>query len=125
MILTVCVVFYQEFLEYLKTKAGTGFPENHLVEVLSTDPYGPPSAHYWTVQQSPKIMYLTRQTADFTAPVSSENHGQQILEVAGCFTAAASIVVFARLYVRSVMKKTMGSDDWIISISLVSLVHGT
>ena len=44
-------------------------------------------------------------------PVSSESHGQRIVAVTGCFTAFASLVVLARLYVRSVMLKTMGIGE--------------
>lgn len=67
-------------------------------------------------------MYLARQaTVPSVGPVSKENHGGRILTVIGCFTAFASLVVLARVYVRSMMLKTMGVDDWIIIVSMVSL----
>lgn len=70
-------------------------------------------------------MYLAREaTAPSFGPVSTESHGERILAVTGCFTVFASIVVLARLYVRSVMLKTMGIDDWIMIVSMVSLFHG-
>lgn len=65
-------------------------------------------------------MYLARQaTGESIVPVSNARHGSRILAVTGCFTVSAATVVLARIYVRSVMLKTMGVDDWIMIVSMV------
>lgn len=70
-------------------------------------------------------MYLARQTTVSSfGPVSDENHGSRILAVTGCFTAFALMVILARIYVRSVMLKTMGVDDYIVIVSMVGSFPG-
>ena len=69
-------------------------------------------------------MILARQSAATSpGPVSNANHGNRILAVTGFFMAVASLVVLARLYVRSVMLKTVWVDDWIMILSMVRLAQ--
>lgn len=51
--------------------------------------------------------------------VSLESHGYMIIGIASAFTGFAATMVLARLYVRTFMLKTMGSDDWVIIIAMV------
>ncbi|KAH6679760.1 hypothetical protein B0J14DRAFT_305982 [Halenospora varia] len=62
-------------------------------------------------------MYLARQAPppppDF-GPNALESHGKMILGITGGFTAFATLVVALRMYVRAVILKTMGPDDYVM-----------
>jgi len=67
-------------------------------------------------------MYLARQALgppNF-GPVDPESHGKTIISITGFFTGFAIAVVLARLYVRAVMLKTVGIDDYIMIVAMVS-----
>ena len=68
-------------------------------------------------------MLLPRQFDPITGPlppVDPESHGQILLAITGVFTGLGIAVVLARLYVRAFMLKTVGVDDYIIIIAMVS-----
>ena len=65
-------------------------------------------------------MYLRRQEPalpDFGSG-ANDNHGNAILAITGATTAFACTVVLARLYVRAVMLKTFGADDWSMVVAM-------
>ncbi|KAN0119617.1 hypothetical protein V8E51_001825 [Hyaloscypha variabilis] len=66
-------------------------------------------------------MYLRRQEPVFPnfGSGANDNHGSAILAITGATTAFACVVVLARLYVRAVMLKTIGSDDWSMVVAMV------
>jgi hypothetical protein len=64
-------------------------------------------------------LIMARQTATDAALDKSTN-AASILAINGCFTAAAFIIVIARIYVRTIMLKTFGADDYIIVIATVN-----
>ncbi|PVH82004.1 hypothetical protein DL98DRAFT_514370 [Cadophora sp. DSE1049] len=49
-----------------------------------------------------------------TGPVDRSTNAPSILAVNGVFCGAAVLVMAARMYVRTVMLKTLGVDDWLI-----------
>jgi len=49
-----------------------------------------------------------------TGPVDRSTNAPSILAVNGVFCGAAVLVMAARFYVRAVMLKTLGTDDWLI-----------
>lgn len=51
-------------------------------------------------------------------PISTANNGPVILAVTGAFTGFAGLVVILRMYVRAVMLKTVGTDDWLMVIAM-------
>ncbi|KAE8453535.1 hypothetical protein EG329_010396 [Mollisiaceae sp. DMI_Dod_QoI] len=53
---------------------------------------------------------------------SNENNGPVILAVTGAFTGFAALVVIMRIYVRAVMLKTFGADDWIMVVAMFGSV---
>ena len=65
-------------------------------------------------------MYLRRQEPVFPnfGSGANDNHGSAILAITGATTAFACVVVLARLYVRAVMLKTIGSDDWSMVVAM-------
>jgi len=68
-------------------------------------------------------MYLVRQAAPGPpkfGPVSMTSRGKSILGITGFFTGFACTVVLARLYVRTFMLKTVGIDDYIMIVAMVS-----
>lgn len=76
------------------------------------------------VISSPVTMIIARQSAAASPafpPVSNESHGSQILGIIGSFTTCAFLAVIARLYVRAVMLKTVGYDDYFMVLAMVSL----
>jgi len=68
-------------------------------------------------------MYLRRQ-ADEVLPFpdygkgANDNHGGAILAITGTTTAFACILVLARMYVRAVILKTFGADDWAMVVAM-------
>lgn len=54
--------------------------------------------------------------------ISYASNAPQILGVDGFFMALALVTVVARIYVRTVMLKTFGADDYIICISMVNIL---
>lgn len=81
-------------------------------------------------------MYLTRQETEPPVPATSvapvfdfslvdlEGHGGTILSITGFFTGFAVTAVLARIYVRAFMLKTMGVDDFIMIVAMVSWFLG-
>ncbi|KAL3422024.1 integral membrane protein [Phlyctema vagabunda] len=69
-------------------------------------------------------MLSERQTAALgpPTPVSLESNGSTILAYTGFVTAVSCVVVLARLYVRAVMLKTMGTDDYIMVFALLCTI---
>ena len=74
-------------------------------------------------------MYLQRGTSPPTlgmegmTPIgrvspSTANNGPVILAVTGAFTGLAALVVILRIYVRAVMLKSVGPDDWIMMVAM-------
>ncbi|KAK0111525.1 hypothetical protein ONS95_001879 [Cadophora gregata] len=53
-------------------------------------------------------------TITSTEPVDRSTNAPSILAVNGVFCGAAVVVMAARMYVRAVMLKTLGIDDWLI-----------
>ncbi|RQM05729.1 hypothetical protein DH86_00003574 [Scytalidium sp. 3C] len=54
--------------------------------------------------------------------ISYASNAPQILGVDGFFMALALVTVVARIYVRTVMLKTFGADDYIICISMICAI---
>jgi hypothetical protein len=50
--------------------------------------------------------------------MSTASNGPVILAVTGAFTGLAGLVVLLRIYVRAVMLKTFGPDDWIMMVAM-------
>jgi hypothetical protein len=65
-------------------------------------------------------MYLPKQEPVFPdfGTGANENHGNAILAITGATTAFACTVVLARLYVRAVMLKTFGADDYAMVVAM-------
>lgn len=51
---------------------------------------------------------------------AAEDHGKRILAITGTITGVSFLVVFLRVYVRAVMLKTVGSDDYTVSEYLLA-----
>ncbi|CAG8971142.1 hypothetical protein HYALB_00008620 [Hymenoscyphus albidus] len=69
-------------------------------------------------------MFLPRQTTPAPVPyefppVSPESHGQMILGVVGSFTTFACAVVILRLYVRTAILNTLGTDDYLMFVAML------
>lgn len=45
----------------------------------------------------------------------AENHGTRIITITAVMTGASGLAVFLRMYVRAVMLKKVGSDDYTVS----------
>lgn len=54
--------------------------------------------------------------------LEDHNKGPAFLAIFGTGTAVAAICVFLRLWVRSRIIRKMGSDDWIVAVSIVSIL---
>lgn len=65
-------------------------------------------------------MYLPRQEPVFPdfGTGANENHGNAILAITGATPAFACTAVLARLYVRAVMLKTFGADDYAMVVAM-------
>lgn len=50
-----------------------------------------------------------------TPEVAAENHGMRIIVITAVITGVSFVVVSLRVYVRVVMLKTVGSDDYAVS----------
>jgi hypothetical protein len=69
-------------------------------------------------------MYLPRQVSPLNfGDVLLANHAESIMTITGFFTIFACSVVLARLYVRAVMLKTFGIDDYIMTVAMVPQTH--
>ena len=55
------------------------------------------------------------------ADLEDENRGPKILGVLWGLTALTTLVVVARIFIRTRMLKNFGSDDWLIALSMVSM----
>jgi hypothetical protein len=64
-------------------------------------------------------MFLARQALPPMPMISpayaAEDHGKRILAITGTITGVSLVVVSMRIYVRAVMLKTFGSDDYTVS----------
>jgi len=49
---------------------------------------------------------------------ADDNHGSAILAISGALTGFACLVVLARLYVRSILLKTVGADDYVMLVAM-------
>lgn len=58
-----------------------------------------------------------------TKAYDEETLGPMVLAVMWLFTGLASICVFTRLYIRLHVLRNPGPDDWIIMLSIVSLLN--
>jgi hypothetical protein len=71
--------------------------------------------NFWKLAR-PEVdkMFLRRQEPVFPdfGSEANDNHGGAILAITGATTTIACIMVLARLYVRAVILKTFGFDDW-------------
>jgi hypothetical protein len=65
-------------------------------------------------------MYPRRQKPVFPdfGPGANDDHGGAILAITGATTGFARIVVLDRLYVRAVILKTLGADDWSMVVAM-------
>lgn len=54
--------------------------------------------------------------------LEDENRGPKILGVLWGLTALTTLVVVARMFIRVRMLKNFGSDDWLIALSMVSML---
>lgn len=50
--------------------------------------------------------------------------GREALVVSAIFTSLSTILTAIRIYTRAFLVRQMGSDDWTIIVSLVSLTRG-
>jgi hypothetical protein len=71
-------------------------------------------------------MLLPRQPPPGPMPALSpeflaENNGPRIIIITSTITGISFLVVFLRVYVRAVMLKTVGSDDYTVSQHLLGL----
>ncbi len=53
----------------------------------------------------------------------NENTGPGLLAVTGFMTSFALLVVIARMYVRVFMLKSVGTDDYVMVLSMYALLH--
>ena len=65
-------------------------------------------------------MLLPRQVpppvmAELSPEFLAENHGPRIIIITATITGVSFLVVFLRVYVRAVMLKKVGSDDYTVS----------
>lgn len=64
-------------------------------------------------------MYLPRQFPSLpTFADPNANRSKSILTITGVFTALACTVVLGRLWVRAVMLKTVGADDYTMMLAM-------
>ena len=54
---------------------------------------------------------------------ASDNKGPMILSVLWALTGLTSVLVIARMYIRTSLLHNLGSDDWLITASLVCMCH--
>ena len=76
------------------------------------------TALYFVKMPSLSSFVIERQT-DSTAPVDTTSNAPSILAINGFFMGFALLVVGARIYVRGIMLKTVGPDDYVILLAMV------
>lgn len=54
---------------------------------------------------------------------ASDNKGPMILSVLWALTGLTTVLVIARMYIRTSLLHNLGSDDWLITASLVCMCH--
>jgi hypothetical protein len=64
--------------------------------------------------------FVIERQADSTTPVDTTSNAPSILAINGTFMTFALLVVLARIYVRTFMLRTVGSDDYVIMAAMVS-----
>jgi hypothetical protein len=73
----------------------------------------------------PSLMSLMadekQQAPPVTGPLDYSTNAPSILAIVGFFDAFALLVVLARIYVRGVMLKTVGTDDYVMMAAMVNL----
>jgi hypothetical protein len=52
-------------------------------------------------------------------PVDNSSNAPSILAINGVFCFVSVVVVLGRLYVRTVMLRSMGADDWLITAAMI------
>jgi len=62
----------------------------------------------------PSIFRLAGDTSSTPTPLDTSTNAPSILAINGFFCGFTVLVVLARMFVRSVMLKTVGADDWLI-----------
>jgi hypothetical protein len=67
----------------------------------------------------PAIFRLAGDTSSTPTPVDTSTNAPSILAINGFFCAFTVIVVLARIYVRAIMLKTFGTDDYLITAATV------
>lgn len=55
-----------------------------------------------------------------SVPLDMTSNAPTIIAVNGFFTGFTLLVVFARIYVRTIMLKTFGTDDYVIVAAMVN-----
>jgi hypothetical protein len=73
----------------------------------------------------PTIFRLAREASSADASTATQTNVPSILAINGFFCGVALIVVLARIYVRSVMLKTFGTDDYLITGAMVRYSFST
>jgi len=69
----------------------------------------------------PAIFRLAGDTSPTDTPVDTSTNAPSILAINGFFCGFTVVVVLARMYVRSIMLKTLGVDDILILFATVKL----
>jgi hypothetical protein len=64
--------------------------------------------------------FIIERQASTTVPVDTTSNAPSILAINGFFMGFALLIVGARIYVRSIMLKTVGADDYVIMAAMVS-----
>jgi hypothetical protein len=72
-----------------------------------------------------KMPSLPRHDSITLAPIDNSTNAPSILAINGAFCFFALVVVLARLYVRAVMLKHVGTDDYLITAAMVRLYLNT
>ncbi len=67
----------------------------------------------------PSIFRLAGDTASANTPVDTSTNASSILAINGFFCGFTILVVLARVYVRAIMLKTFGVDDYLIVAATV------
>ncbi|KAH8779133.1 phosphatidylserine decarboxylase [Hyaloscypha sp. PMI_1271] len=67
----------------------------------------------------PAIFRLAGDTSSTPTPVDTSTNAPSILAINGFFCAFTVIVVLARIYVRAIMLKTFGTDDYLITAATI------
>lgn len=64
--------------------------------------------------------FVIERQSDLAVPVDTTSNAPSILAINGSFMGFALLIVGARIYVRSIMLKTVGPDDYVIMAAMVS-----